>query len=326
MTAASVFEFDTLTVDVYGHPHEQRRQLVPHRVDDLGQGIGLELVAIPGGSFRMGAPNTEEGWHPSQTPQHTVTIAPFWMGKYPVTQAQWSLVAALPKVNHSLPPKPSCFTGATRPVEQVSWQDAIEFCDRVSAQTGYRYRLPTEAEWEYACRASPLPTSGTPGSEDVRSASPLPTSGTPGSEDVRSATTTTPFWFGETITTELANYSGVDWEYEGKVCSKGSYGKGATGSDRRETTVVGSFAIANPFGLYDMHGLVREWCADRWHDSYNGAPDDGTAWIENSTTDQRVLRGGSWNSGPKACRSAFRSKLNPDTHLYDVGFRVVAEG
>jgi formylglycine-generating enzyme required for sulfatase activity len=292
MTAASVFEFDTLTVDVYGHPHEQRRQLAPHRVDDLGQGIGLELVAIPGGSFRMGAPNTEEGWHPSQTPQHTVTIAPFWMGKYPVTQAQWSLVAALPKVNHSLPPKPSCFTGAARPVEQVSWQDAIEFCDRVSAQTEAYYRLPSEAEWEYACRAM----------------------------------TTTPFWCGETITTELANYSGVDWEYEGKVCSKGSYGKGATGSDRRETTVVGSFAIANPFGLYDMHGLVREWCADRWHDSYNGAPDDGTAWIENSTTDQRVLRGGSWNSGPKACRSAFRSKLNPDTHLYDVGFRVVAEG
>ncbi|MBD2035188.1 formylglycine-generating enzyme family protein [Leptolyngbya sp. FACHB-321] len=309
MTAASVFEFDTLTVDVYGQTQEQRRLSAPHRIDDLGQGIMLELVAVPGGNFRMGAPNTEEGWHPSQTPQHTVTIAPFWMGKYPVTQAQWSVVAALPKVNHPLPPKPSCFTGATRPVEQVSWQDAIEFCDRVSAQTGRRYRLPTEAEWEYACRASPMPTG------DI-----------PVSEDVRSTTSTTPFWFGETITTELANYSGIDWEYEGKVCSKGSYGKGTTGSDRRETTAVGSFAIANAFGLYDMHGLVREWCVDCWHDSYNGAPADGTAWIENSTTDQRVLRGGSWNSGPKACRSAFRSKLNPDTHLYDVGFRVVAEG
>jgi formylglycine-generating enzyme required for sulfatase activity len=292
MAAASVFEFDTLTVDVYGHIQEQRRQSAPHRVDDLGQGIGLELVAISGGNFTMGAPNTEEGWHPSQSPQHSVTIAPFWMGKYPVTQAQWGLVAALPKVNHSLPPKPSCFTGATRPVEQVSWQDAVEFCDRLAAQTGRIYRLPTEAEWEYACRA----------------------------------TTVSPFWLGETITTALANYSGVDWEYEGRVCSKGSYGKGATGSDRRETTVVGSFAIANPFGLYDMHGLVREWCIDRWHDSYDGALDDGTAWIENSTTDQRVLRGGSWNSGPKACRSAFRSKLNPDTHLYDVGFRVVGEG
>ena len=288
MPDTSVFEFDTLTLDIYGHK-EYRRQLARSGTEALGQDIALELVSIPGGLFSMGAPRTEEGWHPNQSPQHTVTIAPFWMGKYPVTQAQWSFVAALPKVNHLLPPKPSCFTGTTCPVEQISWQDAIEFCDRLSTQTGYAYRLPTEAEWEYACRG----------------------------------TTTTPFWCGETITTDLANYSGVDWMYEGRVCSKGSYGKGPTGNDRRETTNVGSFAIANPFGLYDMHGLVREWCVDRWHDSYNGAPNDGAAWIENGTTDQRVLRGGSWNGGPKACRSAFRSKLNPDTHLYDIGFRVV---
>lgn len=292
MVDASVFEFDTLTVDVYGQIYEQRRQAAHYRTEALGEGIALEMVAIPGGTFVMGAPPTEEGWHLSQSPQHLVTIAPFWMGKYPVMQAQWSVVAALPKVNHPLPPKLSCFGGANRPVEQVSWHDAIEFCDRLSAQRGHHYRLPSEAEWEYACRA----------------------------------TTTTPFWCGETITTELANYSGVDWEYEGRVCSKGSYGKGSTGNDRRETTEVGSFAIANAFGLYDMHGLVREWCVDRWHDSYDGAPDDGSAWTENSTTDQRVLRGGSWNGGPKACRSAFRSKLNPDTHLYDIGFRVVEEG
>ncbi|MBW4583030.1 MAG: formylglycine-generating enzyme family protein [Tildeniella nuda ZEHNDER 1965/U140] len=308
MADASVCEFDTLTVDVYGQTYEQRRQSVEHRLEDLGHGLTLELVAIPGGTFVMGAPKTEEGWHPSQSPQHTVAIAPFWMGKYPVTQAQWSVVAALPNVKHPLPPKPSCFTGANRPVEQVSWQDAIEFCARLSIHTHRRYRLPSEAEWEYACRA------------------PILTSGTLERGKVQSATTTTPFWCGETITTELANYSGVDWEYEGRVCSKGSYGKGATGSDRRETTDVGSFAIANAFGLYDMHGLVREWCVDRWHDSYDGAPDDGSAWIENGTTDQRVLRGGSWNGSPKVCRSAFRSKLNPETHLYDIGFRVVGEG
>ena len=291
MADTSVFEFDTLTLDTYGQINEQRRQVAQFCTEALSQEIALELVAIPGGTFVRGAPQTEDGWHPNQSPQHTVTIAPFWMGKYPVTQAQWSLVAALPKVQHPLPPKPSCFTGTNRPVEQVSWQDAIEFCDRLSAQTGHHYRLPSEAEWEHACRG----------------------------------TTTTPFWCGETITTDLANYSGVDWEYEGRVCSKGSYGKGPTGSDRRETTEVGSFAIANPFGLYDMHGLVREWCADRWHDSYEGAPDNGATWTKNSTTDQRVLRGGSWNGGPRACRSAFRSKLNPDAHLYDIGFRVVIE-
>ena len=291
MAAASVFEFDTLTLDIYGHTNEQRRQSAQQRIEALGQELALELVAIPGGTFTMGAPKTEEGWHPSQHPQHLVTIAPFWLGKYPVTQAQWSMVAALPKVKHPLPSKPSCFTDVKHPVEQVSWQDAIEFCDRLSVHTRCTYRLPSEAEWEYACRA----------------------------------TTTTPFWCGETITTDLANYSGVDWEYEGRVCSKGFYGKGITGIDRRETTAVGSFAIANPFGLYDMHGLVREWCADRWHDNYEGAPEDGSAWVKNSTTDQRVLRGGSWNGSPKACRSAFRSKLNPDTHLYDIGFRVVLE-
>ncbi|XGV99327.1 MAG: formylglycine-generating enzyme family protein [Leptolyngbya sp. BL-A-14] len=291
MIDASVFEFDTLTVDPYGQIYEKRRQTAPCRTEALSDDTTLELVAIPGGTFMMGAPASEEGWHPSQSPQHAVTIAPFWMGKYPVTQAQWSAVATLPKVRYPLSAKISCFSGGNRPVEQVSWQDAIEFCDRLSAHTSHSYRLPSEAEWEYACRAM----------------------------------TTTPFWFGETITTELANYSGVDWEYEGRVCSKGSYGKGPTGNDRRETTDVGSFAIANAFGLYDMHGLVREWCVDRWHDSYNGAPDDGSAWVENSSTDQRVLRGGSWNGGPKTCRSASRSKLNPDTHLYDIGFRVVGD-
>ncbi|MBW4469959.1 MAG: formylglycine-generating enzyme family protein [Stenomitos rutilans HA7619-LM2] len=291
MIDASVFEFGTLTVDPYGQIYEKRLQTAPGRTEALGDGTTMDLVTIPGGTLMMGAPPTENGWHPNQSPQHLVTIAPFWMGKYPVTQAQWSAVANLPKVNQPLSPKISCFTGATRPVEQVSWQDAIEFCDRLSLSTGRSYRLPSEAEWEYACRA----------------------------------TTTTPFWFGETITTELANYSGIDWEYEGRVCSKGSYGKGPTGSDRRETTEVGSFAIANAFGLYDMHGLVREWCIDRWHDNYNGAPSDGSAWVENGMTDQRVLRGGSWNSGPKTCRSAFRGKLNPDTHLYDIGFRVVSD-
>ncbi|MBW4693881.1 MAG: formylglycine-generating enzyme family protein [Lyngbya sp. HA4199-MV5] len=291
MIDASVFEFDTLTLDPYGQIYEQRRQMASCRTDTLGSNATLELVAIPGGTFVMGAPSTEEGWHPYQSPQHPVTIAPFWMGKYPVTQAQWRAVAALPQVNQPLSPKISCFTEADRPVEQVSWHDAIEFCNRLSAHTGQFYRLPSEAEWEYACRAG----------------------------------TTTPFWCGETITTDLANYSGIDWEYEGRVCSKGSYGKGSTGRDRRETTAVGSFAITNAFGLYDMHGLVREWCVDHWHDSYNGAPNDGTAWVENATTDQRVLRGGSWNSGPRACRSAARSKLNSETHLYDIGFRVVME-
>jgi formylglycine-generating enzyme required for sulfatase activity len=236
----------------------------------------------------MGASKAEEGWHSSQSPQHEVAIAPFWMGKYPVTQAQWGAVAALPKVNRSLVLQPSCFDGKNRPVEQVTWLDAVEFCDRLSLLTGLTYRLPTEAEWEYSCRA----------------------------------TTQTPFCFGETITTELANYSGIDWEFEGRICSKGSYGKGPIGGDRRETTEVGSFQVANQFGLFDLHGNVREWCQDCWHNTYENAPSDGSAWVNAGDCAQRILRGGSWNSGPRSCRSAARGKMESDASLYDIGFRI----
>ncbi|NJP11698.1 MAG: formylglycine-generating enzyme family protein [Leptolyngbyaceae cyanobacterium RU_5_1] len=282
-------EFDVVRVNAEGQLLERSRQFAQHWVEDLGEGIQLDLVEIPAGTFWIGSPNTEEGWHVSQGPQQSIPVASFWMGQYPITQAQWSAVARLPKVERSLNPEPSCFSGANRPVEQVSWHDAVELCDRLSQQTGRTYRLPSEAEWEYACRA----------------------------------TTQTPFHMGATITTDLANYSGVNWEYDGRICSKGCYGNGPTGSDRRETTEVGSFGVANPFGLYDMHGLVREWCADCWHDTYNGIPTDGTAWITDGNCTQRVLRGGSWNTSPRTCRSAFRSRSDAESRLYDIGFRVV---
>jgi len=291
-------EFEFWKVDPFGQPIARSQGATKLWAESLGEGVLLELVEIPAGDFPMGAPESEEGWHPSQAPLHRVEVSHFWMGRYPVTQAQWQAIAGLPVVNRPLNPLPSCFEGKNRPVEQVSWWDAMEFCDRLnrfvearrSAMIGSIYRLPTEAEWEYACRG--------------------------GSQ--------TPFHFGETITTDLANYSGVDWEYNGRICSKGSYGKGSTGSDRRETTEVGSFQVANPYGLYDMHGLVREWCLDCWHDSYTGAPTNGAAW-EKESGQERVLRGGSWNGGPRVCRSAFRGKFAPEDSLYDVGFRVVCQ-
>lgn len=284
-------EYEVVTVDPQGQPQAQVSKTGPVWTELLKDGIELELVDIPGGTFIMGAPQTEEGWQPNQSPQHEVAIAPFWMSRTPITQVQWSTIAALPVIKRRLSPNPSCFSGANRPVEQVSWQDAIEFCARLSAFTGQTYRLPSEAEWEYACRAG----------------------------------TQTPFHFGETITTELANYSGVNWEYDGRLCSKGFYGQGPTGSDRRETTDVGSFGVANDFGLYDMHGLVKEWCADPWHETYEGAPTDGSVWLMQGDPVQRVLRGGSWNGGPRVCRSAFRSRADQDSNLYDIGFRVVRQ-
>ena len=250
-------------------------------IENLGNGVQLEMVQIPKGSFLMGSPTKELEKTDDERPQHRVTVPPFFMGKYPVTQAQWKTVANLPQVNRKLYPDPSRFKGANRPVEQVSWYDAVEFCARLSQKTGTIYRLPSEAEWEYACRAR----------------------------------TTTPFHFGETITTDLANYSGND-----------TYAAGSKGIYRQETTSVGSFGVANAFGLYDMHGNVWEWCADPWHDSYQGAPADGTVWDKNCTegdNQTRLLRGGSWSHDPRFCRSAFRSRNAPDDHNTKSGFRVV---
>ena len=129
------------------------------------------------------------------------------------------------------------------------------------------------------------------------------------------------FHFGETIATDLANYRGTDWQYKGTTYP-GFYGQGSRGSYREETTDVGSFP-ANTFGLYDMHGNVWEWCLDHWHDTYQNAPTDGSAWLSDNDNDSRLLRGGSWNHYPRYCRSALRLRHGPDLWSYKFGFRVV---
>jgi formylglycine-generating enzyme required for sulfatase activity len=131
----------------------------------------------------------------------------------------------------------------------------------------------------------------------------------------------TPFHFGESITTDLANYRGTDWKVEGTTYS-GAYGDGSHGQFRNATTEVGQFDAANAFGLSDMHGNVWEWCQDTWHEDYQGAPDDGSAW-EDGQDSSRVLRGGSWYFIPENCRSANRNRGNPDFSNDFVGLRVV---
>ena len=193
------------------------------------------------------------------------------------------------KVELDLKPDPSDFKKPykgidrwKRPVECVNWHQVVEFCKRLSKLTGRNYRLPSEAEWEYACRAG----------------------------------TTTPFYFGETITSELVNYRG---NY--------TYGDGPKREYREQTTPVGQFP-ANAFGLYDMHGNVWEWCADDRHDNYVGAPTDGSAWGDkNPTKSYTRLRGGSWNDNPGICRSAIRIFYSRrDVHSYVIGFRLVCDG
>ena len=253
--------------------------------EPLGDGIQLNMVQIPAGSFTMGSPADELERFDDEGPQHPVQLQSFFMGMYPITQAQWRAVVSYPPMNSEEPLKtnPSNFKGDDRPVEQVNWHEATEFCARLSAATQRDYRLPTEAEWEYACRAG----------------------------------TTTPFAFGDTLTTDLANYDGSH-----------IYDRGIEGEDRGKTTPAGQFP-ANAFGLYDMHGNVWEWCADHWHSSYGDKPDDIKAqgnipWLKNNQDSPRfVLRGGSWFYNPGACRSAYRFSSNPDARISSLGFRVV---
>ncbi|MFB2834737.1 caspase, EACC1-associated type [Floridanema evergladense] len=287
------FEFETATIAIMRNPrwfglgekvtHEikRSRKQAEFFTEHLGNGVILEMVAIPGGTFVMGSPTDESERRDRESPQHSVTIKPFFMGKFQVTQAQWQTVAGFPEVEIDLDPDPSKFKGANRPVEQVSWYEVVEFCDRLSQKTGRNYRLPSEAEWEYACRAG----------------------------------TTTPFHFGETITTDLANYNG---DYV--------YASGSKGIYRQQTTEVGSFP-ANAFGLYDMHGNVWEWCADHWQENYRKnyrkAPNDGSAWLSRDEGARRLLRGGSWYFNPDYCRSACRSNNLADYDYYVIGFRIV---
>ncbi|MGB8698842.1 MAG: formylglycine-generating enzyme family protein [Thermosynechococcaceae cyanobacterium] len=269
------------------------RKQIQYFEEHLGRDETLAMMLIPPGSFMMGAPESELESGDDERPQHNVNISPFFMGKYPVTQAQWKAIAEKPQINREIALDPSHFKNETGdlPVECVSWLDAVEFCDRLSRYTHRPYRLPSEAEWEYACRAG----------------------------------TTTPFHFGETITTELANYRGTDNpEYDWS----GSYGAGPKGIYREKTTPVGSFGVANDFGLYDMHGNVWEWCEDHWHDTYTSAPTDGRAWIDNADKSdenaRRLLRGGSWYNIPRTCRSARRVNFIAGVEVnFNFGFRVV---
>lgn len=256
-----------------------------YRLIDLGRGVRLELAAIPSGTFIMGSPEGEGD--DSERPQHSVAISPFELGRYPVTQAQWKEVDTLPKIERDLESNPSRFKGDDLPVETVSWYDAVEFCKRLSKHTNCEFRLPTEAEWEYACRAG----------------------------------TKSSFHFGDSITGEQVN---CDFR-KSVVISEGWLAIGRkterTAIYRKQTTAVGSFP-ANPFGLYDMHGNVWEWCTDYWHKSYIGAPTNGSAWIRGGYSSVRVIRGGSWLFDPRDCRSAYRIKNSPDFRSYNVGFRV----
>ena len=216
----------------------------------------------------MGSPANEAQRESDESPQHRVTVPSFCIGKYELTQAQYQAIMGA---------NPAYFKGNKRPVEQVSWDDAVAFCEKLSQKTGKKYRLPSEAEWEYACRAG----------------------------------TTTPFYFGESITPDLVNYDG---NYPYASAPKGQY--------RQQTTDVGTFP-PNAFGLYDMNGNVWEWCQDEYKANYTGAPIDGSALTSLNGGNTRLLRGGSWLDNARYCRSADRFSASRGNRYYYCGFRVV---
>jgi formylglycine-generating enzyme required for sulfatase activity len=223
----------------------------------------MEFVLIPAGNFMMGSPDYEQHWNSSERPEHKVIIKDaFYMGKYPVTQKQWKKIMGY---------NPSKFRGEDQPVESVSWRDAQEFLRRLNEiESTNKYRLPTEAEWEYACRAGTL----------------------------------TKFYFGD-------NESRIgDYAWLNKNSSDSTHPVG-----EKEP---------NSWNLFDMYGNIKEWCQDKYHDNYNGAPSDGSVW-ESGNSPFRVVRGGGFNDHPLNCRSVSRSISTPDSYSIVIGFRLVRE-
>jgi formylglycine-generating enzyme required for sulfatase activity len=269
------YPFTVIQLDRQGKEISNTQHQTTALITQLSETLDLEMVQIPSGIFAMGS-NLEK----NEQPIHTVTVPEFQIGKYPITQAQWRSIAALPKIQRELIADPSHFKGDQNPVEQISWHDAMEFCHRLSLITDKTYRLPSEAEWEYACRAG----------------------------------TTTPFHCGESLHPTIANYN------------PGNKLNFLINFIRGSTTAVGQFQVANPFGLYDMHGNVWEWCLDNWHETYLGAPTDATAWTSatSATNAKRhPVRGGSWDFSQTGCRCAFRLQYEADSKNDFLGFRVV---
>jgi formylglycine-generating enzyme required for sulfatase activity len=298
--------FDIATVDSKGLRNPPEKYTAAAFTERLGSASGLDMVSIPGGAFTMGSPVEEPERQANEGPQHHVRLAPFFISASPVTQAQWSaaVLAHPDQIRRNLDPNPSFFKGIDLPVESITWNQAAEFCVRLTEITGRAYRLPSEAEWEYACRA------GTMGA----------------------------FHFGPTITPELANYCGtggaVCGESDGKsVASEvygdkryesGAYAQGPTGVFRGKTTPPGTFP-PNRFGLCDMHGNVWEYCLDVWSANYADVPVDGSANLAGPSDSPRMLRGGSWSHNPAICRSAYRDSIAPDFSGWQgrIGVRVV---
>lgn len=261
---------ESIQVNREGKISLRQKHQIPYFREQIGGSFWkkqyLDMSYIPGGNFVMGSSPAENKQANYEQPQHRVEIHPFCLSRYPITQSQYQLLIGR---------NPAFFRGDLHPIEGVNYYEAIDFCKALAAKTGRAYRLPSEAEWEYACRAG----------------------------------STTPFHCGATIMSDLANLDGRE-----------SYNRAPESEHRGETTPVGMFS-PNAFGLYDMHGNVLEWCSDHWHENYQQAPSDGRAWLDGDP-EYHPIRGGSWDTPPRSCRSASRLPISAFYCDRSIGFRV----
>jgi eukaryotic-like serine/threonine-protein kinase len=271
----ATFEIVTINPDSEVVTRQQKQAL--YCTENLRNSVTLDLVYVPPGSFMMGSAEDrclnhfDDGricWDCGY-PQHLVNLQAFHMGKYPITQAQYETIMEY---------KPPAFKGNNHPVTGLNWFQSKEFCNKLSQLTGRTYSLPSESQWEYACRAN----------------------------------TTTFFSFGDSIDSDFVNYRSF-YPFAPKP-------EGHKGINRGQTTDVGIFP-PNAFGLYDMHGNVREWCLDDVNNyTYEGAPNDGSPYFGNGI---KITRGGSWIESFRGCHSAHRSVLAPQMQQDNIGFRIV---
>ena len=274
---------------------ENTEEVSGEDMEQMGAGsmeIPEDLVLVKGGTFQMGSPE-EEAWRGEDETLHTVTVSDFYLSRYELTQGEYEAVTG---------ENPSSFSGPELPVENVSWLDAVAFCNARSEQEGLTpaysiegqnvswdrsadgYRLPTEAEWEYACRAG----------------------------------TETPFYMENSPSAEEANYYGhYPYMIEENYFSQGELAV-QPGEYRQTTVAVGSFE-ANPFGLFDMHGNVGEWTWDVYGEYPDGEQTDPAGAREGT---RRVYRGGGWNDFAKNMRSAYRAMMDQDKGSFNIGIRL----
>jgi len=268
-------EFPVGRADAQGNIIETKTGRAHCFDEDLGNGLRLTMIEVPEGEFLMGSLESESGRRADEGPQHKVHVRRFFIGQFEVTDQQWEALRKRPKAKWRMDEADTSLIGKQNPkiaVAGISWPWAVEFCARLAKLTGKPYRLPSEAEWEYAARAG----------------------------------TTTAYSFGPAMVDELA------------YCGRRTDGPLA----------IGTSGPANAFGLYDVHGNAEEWVSDSYHPNYQGAPLDGSPWLDKDDRrglkigKDRVIRGGSFSSRTEYCRSATRNKTDGYFVWSSFGMRV----